>query len=871
MPTTYNGIGTHYYGKKNLETHPGVCRQCGRSVNLSSYDTRLWFVVLFIPVIPLARKRILDRCPACTRHFVLVLEKWEAAKQLEISGALAKFRANPTPELAIQAHQQLINFHQSSQAAEFRQLMCQKFADNPQVYSYLGLVLTQLGQLDEAAPYFSRALELRSDLPEARIGVAHNLIRSQRPDEARKLLDFLEQPGAEQLHSLEPLEQLARAYQQLNRHTEALDLFNKLQLALPSLAEHRPFRKLVAISEKAMGRKDSILPKLKFSWKTLFTRQAQPKQLGTSPKVTRRGLAIAGAIAGLLAVGMLIANEYIRRHRTLYVVNGLGSPALIQISGLGNVNALRGMTEVVLAEGRHHAIISAPIRQEVDFDVHSDYFSRWFGDPAWVLNVSGAALLVYREAVYSKEGVPSRVSFHFGQPFEHFPRVTNPFRSLPDSVRVESHEEKRVLTQLDLFRDDRESVFYYFQGQGQSGEALRFAEWSLGFQPEDEQMLRLYAAAAQRQKQRDRAEKFLGAVLTNRPVRIEWHRMYQNLRKDGKRDERLAAMYDEMLRADPASSALLYLRGRLASTHAENREWFERARQADPRNPYPIYALGYDKIGIGDWAGARELLGKVVELRPKDSGFAYLLAEIRLALKEFGSLEQDYRNRLKREPVNYFAASQLCSVLLAQGRKSDAQQVVSGFERAATAQYKQNGRNLIDLLQRHWLYASGDFAGLEKQARTDRSPAGRTALFQALVEQGRIAEGIKVLQPPDLEEAEEPFHLLTIAIAFAAAGDSAQADQWRARAVKALAEGDLDYARSAKLLQRQTEPSQAELDDLVLPANLKAIVLAALAQQHSATRAELSAAARRFNVTRYYPYHLIQRVTAQPGDVRLEN
>src|SRR5438128_214219 len=213
MPTTYNGVGTHYYGKKNLQTHPGVCRQCGGSVTLSSYDTRLWFVVVFIPVIPLGRKRILEQCPACTRHFVLDLEKWEAAKQLEISGALDKFRSNPTPEAAIEAHQQLINFHQISRAAEFRELMCQKFADNPKIHSYLGIVLAQLGKSDEASLYFSRALELRPDLPEARVGVARNLIRTQRLDEARKLLDFLERPGAEQLYSLEPLEQLARGYQ----------------------------------------------------------------------------------------------------------------------------------------------------------------------------------------------------------------------------------------------------------------------------------------------------------------------------------------------------------------------------------------------------------------------------------------------------------------------------------------------------------------------------------------------------------------------------------------------------------------------------------------------------------------------------------
>ena len=88
MPTTYNGIGTHYYGKQHLETHPGVCEHCGRAANLTSYDTRLWFVVLLIPVIPLQRKRVLDYCPHCTRHRVLGLAEWEKLKATRLAEAL---------------------------------------------------------------------------------------------------------------------------------------------------------------------------------------------------------------------------------------------------------------------------------------------------------------------------------------------------------------------------------------------------------------------------------------------------------------------------------------------------------------------------------------------------------------------------------------------------------------------------------------------------------------------------------------------------------------------------------------------------------------------------------------------------------------
>ena len=50
------------------------------------------------------------------------------------------------------------------------------------------------------------------------------------------LLDFLEKPGASQLYSLEPLDTLARAYQNANRHDDALGIFEILQKELPKLA-----------------------------------------------------------------------------------------------------------------------------------------------------------------------------------------------------------------------------------------------------------------------------------------------------------------------------------------------------------------------------------------------------------------------------------------------------------------------------------------------------------------------------------------------------------------------------------------------------------------------------------------------------------
>ena len=103
-------------------------------------------------------------------------------------------------------------------------------------------------------------------------------------------------------------------------------------------------------------------------------------------------------------------------------------------------------------------------------------------------------------------------------------------------------------------------AFLYFNHQKNFSEAMRLAEWRLTLQPDDEQMLGHYFLAAQGHQQAERAEKFLRAGLTNRPVLIQWHRLYQGLRHDSDRDAALVAEYDRQLAADATNSALMYLR-----------------------------------------------------------------------------------------------------------------------------------------------------------------------------------------------------------------------------------------------------------------------------------------------------------------------
>src|SRR5260370_14022113 len=90
MPTVYNGIGTWYYGKRRIHRYKSTCSFCNRTGELESFDTTLYFVVLMVPLFPLGQKRIFEQCPACKKHRVMSLKKWQVQKDKALAAALEK-------------------------------------------------------------------------------------------------------------------------------------------------------------------------------------------------------------------------------------------------------------------------------------------------------------------------------------------------------------------------------------------------------------------------------------------------------------------------------------------------------------------------------------------------------------------------------------------------------------------------------------------------------------------------------------------------------------------------------------------------------------------------------------------------------------
>ena len=563
-------------------------------------------------------------------------------------------------------------------------------------------------------------------------------------------------------------------------------MFARLIAELPAVAEHKGFRKNVRKSEAALKRGASILPKAKFSLKRLFQSVPSAAPAGRRFNISPGAFVlIVGCALALICLGFGVANEYVRRHRTLYVANQFGPGLHLEISGLGPIRLQHGINEVSLPEGHYQARISGPIQEEVPFDIQAHYFDRWAGKPAWVLNPGGAAVIVFQTVTYSKTPQPARFNYHYGLRFERYPEITHPFTPLPQSITVDSSVAQKTLTSLQFFLGKPVNAVYALKEIKRESDAASLAEWGLQHDPENADLLEAYVGLPAETNELPRFEAFLRAGLTNRPVHIEWHRAYQQMASSGPNAAALPGLYENMLREDPTNSALLYLRGRICDDRARASDLFARAHQADPKNAFPIFALGFDQMLDGNWPAAKPLLSQAMALRPEDARFRAEWFLTCLALGQFDEAEAEMKSQLQRNPADLVSTLLLCQVMAAKGNRTEGEKAIGDLEKILRRDSPQNAALIGGLAESQFLYAVGDFKQLEQAGQaTRRTAAGKTALFFSLIEQNRLNEASDISHPGEMKD---PMMLLGMNLALQLAGKTNEAAPWRAALVESSA------------------------------------------------------------------------------------
>jgi tetratricopeptide (TPR) repeat protein len=844
MPTTVNGIGTHYYGKKDRSTRVAPCRMCGRTGALESYNTRLWFVVVFIPVIPLGRKRIIDACPSCGRHMAADADKYEQARQLQTSGSLERYRREGTPESALEAHAQLLSFHEHEQAAELRGQVIGRFPDDARLRAVLAEHMRQVSSFDEMARLNEEALAMEPDLPEARAGVAIWKTAHGELDEARRLLDFLEEPGAGRQYDLGPLYELARRLQGAGRHEEALELASVLLREVPHLGQDHAFRDLVRRSEKALRREESLLPPRRFSPGGLLRSEGSPYS------GRQRKLALFAAALVLGGIGLFVSNEYIRRHRVLRVVNACGAPVQVRVDD-GPAVTVETTGEIPVSEGRHRVALSGPVEESRDIELTSGFFERWTRSPLWVVNPGGEAVLDRVTVIYAANPQDAEQELLVGEPFLAFPHVDYPFTDPPQQIQVEGRNTVVTKVAVQWVRGQDLAV-YHEVASGNQSKALDFAERRLRREPLDEGLMEAYARHVF-MADRPRAEAFFRAGLGRKPLSISWHRIYQTLADHEGGKAGLVAEYDALLAKEPTSGAMLYLRGRVDPDVDRGVEYFRKAVAADPELPWPVMALGMRAVTQGRWEEGLRDLNRARELKMDEDELSLPIHTARMALGQADSLIEEYRPQLVANPTEPGLVIRLFDALAAAGQADAIEPAFRDWEARLPAPIRGE---LGQAVRGFALYIAGHPEQIDQLEGRPGDPGYALIRAQARAATGH-ADG--AAGDPANTEIQDPWTIAAVSLALALEGEADESAAWRENACEALRARTEEDRKAAEFLRSDTPPPLEQIDRVYFRPGEKALLLAALSVRFPERRDEYREAAARFNVLRLPPYLLVRR------------
>jgi hypothetical protein len=522
-----------------------------------------------------------------------------------------------------------------------------------------------------------------------------------------------------------------------------------------------------------------------------------------------------------------------------------------------------GVRQVEVPEGAHRAEVTGATNQTIDFSIHVPYARRWTDRHARVLNVAGSAVVAEETTYYTTDpelagsAQEGEQRWHYGDTFLEIPDVDYLFQEFPEQVKADTRQGRVARRRVDKAALEPEPLFYALVNGQRFEEALRLAEWHLRAHPEAAELLPTYLGAARLANREDRARAFLAEGSRRRPVDIQWHRMYQETRHED--PVALAAEYDRLLAAEPEDSAWLYLRGRLSETCEESAEYYEKAIATDPENAYAHFALGMVRSSQKRWTEARESLRAATALRPDDAQFQEALFDARMALGEHEALVEDLTARLRENALHYHDNVRLADVYATLGRDEALRDLLMAFAGEMHARFRETGFEAVVNLNARVAYSIGNFAEIEELARAAGEDFPKYALFQAQVEQAKFEEAFELL-PLNDSRMQEPLHYLVVSVALSLAERAEEAQTWLDRALALLATNRPEYKEVGRLLGASHPPAPSELLSLVLTPAAKAQICAAFGLKFPKIREAMFAEVKACNVSRNYPFHLLNRV-----------
>lgn len=850
MPQVVNGIGTWYWGRTNIRTRRGVCQFCKQSADLSSFDTTKFFVVLFVPIVPLGQKRIINQCSACKRHLVLPLKKFNALRDREVGEAMQDYLAAPAdPARAEMVLGKCVGHEAQEQFLEVAGQIERAQARNAAIQARLGGAYAFFGFPDEAEAAYVRSYNLSAD-PEVGDMLGLFYLRQARPDEAAPLL----QPilAQQRLDKIGLIYLLAEAYQAAGRHDDALALLQQTVAAFPALESNPEFNKYRKASLKNRG-----------SGKAIKSANLTPVQSRTSehrplavmlPRLIAPALAL---VALCIYIGVAYAEGYSRK---VWLVNGLDRQYAVDVSGHQLTLPPHVAVPVQIAEG-DLAITSldpAVALPRQSCTIVTPLFSRPLERRVFVINPDRAAVLYDEETIYSKNASQNDTDMalhhmYVGDLLYTFSGIDYPFEEFPHSIQMSDASarvhKKKVAVWGRGTAMDRLGVVVQELGNEAAG---RYARDVAIADPSQEQLVTIASALLPA----DQALAFLRPRLDAKPIQIDVHRSYQELMQRTQPSFDLQQEYRARLEKNPDDSTLIYLLGRVTTDRNEAAQLFQKSTQGSAPCAYGYFAMSYDALAGAQFQKALDLSRQALRLAPDNLAFASTEVEALKALRKYDDLLALDRQQESGHPLDGSAVIDEARLLVLQNHPDQAHEVVAAFaSRNETAGDPNRMRQFQLQADAQIHYAQGNLQSFT--VTLDSLPDDPDSAFAAAITSGRLDDAAAALTRKKAASAAD--HLLMSVVAHGAKRADLEEPNLK-QAANMYGQGGREERRVAAWL---TAPQHADADEVcavLLVPEQKRLVLLSMGLRDPAHRAQYFKAAAPFNFDRAFPYWTLKKI-----------
>jgi tetratricopeptide (TPR) repeat protein len=631
MPTTVNGIGTRYAGRKDESVVQASCSFCGRYASLSSYTTREFFCFLYIPLIPLRRFRIANQCSRCRRHYRTPFEDFQRQIDSEVSPLREAVRRSPNdPEARVALVEALMGFQMFADA----EVAAREGAAAAPRHARLNRLTAQLlalrGDLAGATPYYRQAAASAPAEPEIRFALGRHLVlRGEHAEAARELAE------ARRLdpNNVNALSLLGDSFVALQRWSEALEAYQQILSRRPEAGDRDLLRKMkqckealgfpITDAERKAGRR---------WWPFGGGKPAAPLRPASAVEGKNLVLLIA-VVLGVIAVAAVGAGLWRQQRIDLWVDNGLAQPVRVTLDGETFVVPAGPPLRKTVGPGRH-AIVVADLQgkeiERADADVPAvDLWDALGTNRFFVYNVA-AAHIYRREAIGYAEAAANqtyKASFLALDRFFEQDDVDYIFEPAPETIEVDSHSSATTKVAFNVSPDTTfNGVGVLWFGEGRVEDAERAFRRALVAEPCSPpawgNLLHILRTRENREDVGKTARSWVDAC----PARVEAHREYQEAQIALGRRDRMLEEYQARRMEHPEVGANHYLYARLVQDPERSLPIYREAAQHDPNLWWADYAMANNLLTLERPGESLEPLEQALQAPDHDPAIVRLYA-----------------------------------------------------------------------------------------------------------------------------------------------------------------------------------------------------------------------------------------------------